>query len=95
MANYLALVKFTTQGLANYKDTTRRADGIREALAKQGVEVLHLWWSMGPYDGFIEFRAENDETASAAMLSIASKGFVQLTTMRVFNEDEMNRIINR
>jgi uncharacterized protein with GYD domain len=95
MANYLTLVKFTSQGLANYKDTTRRAADIREMLAQRGVEVLHLWWCMGPYDGFLEFRAENDEAASAAMLSIASQGFVQLTTIRVFNEEEMNRIVNK
>lgn len=94
MANYLSMVKFTAQGIANYKDSPQRASEIRAALSRRGIEVLHLWWSLGPYDGFLEFRAENDEAASAAMLSVASQGFVHLTTCRVFTEEEMKKIIN-
>jgi uncharacterized protein with GYD domain len=93
MAEYLATVRFTGQGVAKYKDTVKRAQKLRTALKKIGVEVKQIYWSMGRYDGFLIFSAKDDEVASAAMLSIAATGNVSLTTSRLFDEKEMARII--
>lgn len=93
MAHYLATVNFTAQGITQYKQTTQRTAQIRADLQQRGIEVIQIWWSMGPHDGFIVFRAADDEAASSAMLAIAGQGFVSINTHRVFDEDEIVRII--
>lgn len=95
MAEYLATVRFTGQGMAKYKETVKRAQKLRSALKKLGVEVRQIYWSMGRYDGFLIFSAADDEVASAAMLYVAAQGNVSLTTSRLFDEKEMARIVAR
>ncbi len=95
MSTYLATVQFTARGLAKYRDTTKRAAKVRADLKKQGVEVMGIYWAMGPADGFLLFRAADDESASAAMLSIAAQGNVRLTTTRLFDEREMATILSK
>lgn len=93
MATYLATVKLTAQGVAAYKQTTKRAAKIRSGLKKLGAEVREIWWALGPFDGFLVFEAADDQAASAAALWIASQGNVTLCTSRIFNESEMAKVI--
>jgi uncharacterized protein with GYD domain len=92
MATYLTLIKFTERGVKDIKDTCKRAADFKSHAKKHNVEVKEQYWCMGAYDGLIVFEAPDDETATAAMLSLSSREEVTTQTLRSFNAAEMSRI---
>jgi len=50
---------------------------------------------MGAYDGLIVFDAPDDETASAAMLSLSSRENVTTQVLRSFTATEMSKILGK
>ena len=95
MATYLTLIKFTQRGVKDIKDTCKRAAELQTHAKKHGIEVKEQYWCMGAYDGLIVFDAPDDETATAAMLSLSSRENVTTQTMRSFNAAEMSKIVAR
>jgi uncharacterized protein with GYD domain len=95
MATYIVLTSFTEQGIRNVKDTTKRADAVRELAKKMGVTVKDLYWTIGKYDVVVTFEAPNDETMTALSLAIGSQGNVRTQTLRAFSRDEMSGIIGK
>ena len=84
MATYIVLSSFTDQGVRTVKDTTKRADAVRELARK-----------MGKYDVVATFEAPDDASMTALSLAIAGAGNVRTQTMRAFSKDEMNGIIGK
>jgi uncharacterized protein with GYD domain len=95
MATYVTLIKFTERGAKNIKDTCNRAAEFKGGAKKLGIEVKAQHWCMGPFDGLIIFDAADDETASAAMLSLSSLDNVRTQTFRSFTTSEMGKILGR
>jgi uncharacterized protein with GYD domain len=93
MATFLALIKFTERGVKGIRDTCKRAAEFKANGKKHGIVVKEQCWCMGALDGFIVFDARDDETATAAMLSLSSQGFVTTQTLRSFNLAEMSQIV--
>ena len=93
MATYIALVDFTTDGISNIQHTTRRSEDFAEDAKKLGIEVKHTYWTMGVHDGVLIFEAADDETATAAMLSLGSRGKAHTQTLRAFDSTEMDAIL--
>ena len=50
MATYIVLTSFTDQGVRTAKDTTKRADAVKEQAKKFGATVKELYWTLGSYD---------------------------------------------
>jgi uncharacterized protein with GYD domain len=92
MPTYIALLKWTGQGVANVKDSPSRLDAGREAFKKNGVEIKDTYLTMGRYDLVCVIDAPDDETYAAAMLSLGSQGNVQTETLRAFTEDQYRNI---
>jgi len=95
MAMYLTLLKFTEQGVKNIKDTCKRAGDFRTKAKSLGIEIKEQFWSLGAYDGGIVFQAPDDETATAAMLSLSALNNVTTQTLRTFDAAEMGKIVAR
>ena len=95
MATYVSLIKFTEQGVKNFKDTCKRAADFKASAKKFGIEVKETYWCMGAFDGVLILDAPDDETATAGMLSLATLANVTTQTLRSFNAVEMNRILGR
>jgi uncharacterized protein with GYD domain len=93
MATYVTLVKFTELGEKQIKDTCKRAADFKSHAKKHGIEVREQYWCMGAFDGVILFEAPDDETATAAILSLSSRDFVAAQTMRAFTAAEMGSIV--
>lgn len=91
MATYITLVKLTDQGAKNVKQVTER---IREAMQVAGEFGVRFqaYMTMGPYD-FVGIAQAPDDEAAKANLSIASRGDVQTLTMRAFQGEEIQRIV--
>lgn len=95
MVTYIALASFTDQGIKNIKETTRRADAVKELGAKFGVNMKEIYWTLGQYDLVVFFEAADDAAVTAFGLSIAAAGNVRMQTLRAFSKDEMNAILGK
>ena len=93
MATYIVLTSFTDQGIRTIKDTTKRADAVRETARKMGIETKSLYWTVGKYDVVVTFEAPDDATMTALSLAISSAGNVRTQTMRAFTKDEVTGIL--
>lgn len=95
MATYIALCNFTDQGIRTVKDTTKRADAVKEAASKFGAKMPQIYWTLGPYDLVTVIEASDDASATAFGLAIASAGNIRMQTLRAFSRDEMAAILSK
>jgi uncharacterized protein with GYD domain len=93
MPTYIALAKFTEQGLRNIKGTVDRADAARAAASKMGVTMKDLYWTQGEFDVVVTCDAQDETSMNAFSLAIASQGNVRFETLRCIDKDEMKKIL--
>jgi uncharacterized protein with GYD domain len=95
MPTYVTLINWTDQGVKNFKESVDRYEAARDAMRAQGISFKDVYWTVGPYDivGIVE--APDDESATAALLSVAALGNIRTTTLRGFSADEMRAVIER
>lgn len=93
MANYIVLSSFTEQGIRSVKDTTKRADAVRDLAKKFGVTAKEFYWTLGTWDVVVVFDAPDDASMTALGLAIGAAGNVRTQTMRAFSREEMNGIL--
>lgn len=95
MATYIVLTSFTDQGIRNVKESTKRADGVRELAKKFGVTAKEFFWTLGTYDVVAIFDAPDEASMTALGLAIGAAGNVRTQTMRAFSKEEMNGIVGK
>jgi uncharacterized protein with GYD domain len=93
MATYVVLSNFTEQGIRSVKDSTKRADAVKELAKRYGVTAKDFYWTLGSYDVVVVFDAPDDASMTALGLAIGSLGNVRTQTMRAFSREEMNGIL--
>lgn len=95
MATYIALGTFTDQGLRTVKETTKRADLVRESAGKFGVKMRDIFWTQGQYDIVTLLDAQDETSVSAFGLAVAAAGNVRFQTLRALTRDEMNAVLQK
>ena len=95
MQTYLTLWRWTEQGLRNAKETVNRYHAFQETTQQAGGRLVTFGWTQGPYDGFFIAEAPDELNAMAGLLTLVGAGNVTTTTLRVFNEQEMQQIIQK
>ena len=95
MPTYITLAKFTGQGAKTIQDTTKRARMFMELAKKRKVNYKGIYWTLGRFDVVSVFEAPNEETATALVLDLGSKGNVSTQTMRAFSAKEMDKILSK
>lgn len=93
MPTYIALLKWTTQGISKVGDSAKRLDAGREAFKKVGVEIRDVYLTMGRYDLVCVIEAPDDETYAKAVLGLGAQGSIGTETLKAFTEDEYRRIV--
>ena len=93
MPTYIALLRWTQQGVAKVKDSPKRLDAGRKAFKKFGVEIKDTYLTMGRYDLVCVIDGPDDETVARALLTLGSQGNVQTETLKAWNEDDFRKII--
>ena len=91
---YIMLLRWTEQGIRNFKDTTKRADSAKREAERIGGK-LTLYWTFGEYDLVCILEAPNDEAAMEFGLKVGSFGNVRTTTLKAFTEEEIAKVINK
>ena len=95
MAKYVILVNWTEKGIADAKQTTQRADKVRQMAQELGGKVDLLLWTLGRYDIVGIADMPDDETAALMGLRIGALGSVRTETLRAFTSDEIGGIVGR
>lgn len=95
MSTYVALVRFTQQGLQNIHESPHRAAAFKAAARRAGAKILQLLWTLGAHDGVIVFQAMDDATAASLMMGLSSLGNVHTTTMRAFDAAEFAQVADK
>jgi uncharacterized protein with GYD domain len=95
MVTYIVLANFTEQGARSIRDTTKRAEQVKELGVKFGVNMKNIYWTQGQYDLVTYCEAENEDQMAAFGLAITSSGNVRMQPMRAFTKDEMNGILSK
>ena len=93
MATYIVLTSFTDQGIRNVKETTKRADAVKELAKKFGITAKEFFWTLGSYDVVAIFEAPDDASITALGLAIGAGGNIRTQTLRAFSREEMNGIL--
>ena len=93
MATYIVLGQFTDQGIRNIKETTKRAQALKDMAQKFGATVNAVYWTLGQYDIATIVEAPDDTSVNALLLSIGALGNVKTQTLRAFSADEMGQIL--
>jgi uncharacterized protein with GYD domain len=93
MSVYMLLCNFTDQGVRNIKDAPSRRAAAREMGKKLGVDIKAGYLAMGTYDLLIHAEAASDEAMATFVMSLASKGNVRTTTLKVFPEAQYDKIV--
>jgi uncharacterized protein with GYD domain len=93
MPTYIALLKWTPQGVSRIKDSPSRLDAGRAAFKTAGIEMKEVFMTMGRYDLICVLEAPDDETLAKGMLGLGSQGNVATETLKAFTEDEYRKIV--
>ena len=93
MPTYITLLRWTSEGVKNIKESPSRLDAARKAFQSAGVTLKDFYMVTGQYDMVIVSEAADDITLAKATLAIASKGSVQTETLRAFTENEYRTIV--
>jgi uncharacterized protein with GYD domain len=95
MATYLVLGQYTDQGIKNVKDTTKRAQALKDLAKKFDATVTAVYWTLGQFDVAAIIDAKDDVSVNAVLLSLGGLGNVRTQTLRAFSADEMGQILGR
>jgi uncharacterized protein with GYD domain len=93
MPTYIAMLKWTPQGLKDIKQSPSRLDAARKGFEQGGVKMKEFYMVMGQYDCIAMVDAPDDAALAKALLSIASQGSIGSETCRAFTENEYRQII--
>jgi len=93
MPTYVALLKWTQQGVSKVGSSAKRLDAGRKAFKKAGIEMKDVYLTMGRYDLVCVIEAPDDETYAKAILGLGSQGNVSTETLKAFTEDQYRAII--
>jgi len=93
MAKYVSLVQFTDTGVKNLRKTTARARAFQTKMEKVGIYTTQTLWTVGRYDLIHIFEAPDDEAAACFAYTLSALGNVRTNTMRAFDADEIDRIV--
>lgn len=93
MPTYIALLKWTPQGLQNIKQSPSRLDAARKGFQSMGVTMKSFYMVTGRYDMVAIVEAPDDAALAKALLATTSLGSITSETCRAFTEDEYRQIV--
>jgi uncharacterized protein with GYD domain len=87
-------MRWTEQGIINFKDTMKRAKAAKSEAEKIGGKFTSFW-TFGKYDVIGILEAPNEEAAMQLGLKVGSLGNIRTTTLRTFIEEEIASVIDK
>ena len=94
MRSYVILLNWTDQGARHSRETIKRARAFHNLIESRHGKVREHLYTLGEYDIVMVTEFPDDDTAAAAMLTLASLGNVRTKTMRAFSDGETAAIMS-
>jgi uncharacterized protein with GYD domain len=94
MPTYIAMLKWTSQGLQNIKQSPSRLDAARKGFEAAGAKMKDFYMVTGHYDMIAVVDAPDDATLAKALLGATSQGNITSETCHAFSEAEYRKIIS-
>jgi len=94
MSAYMLLCNFTDQGIRTIKEVPKRRAAAQDLGKKFGVDIKAGYLAIGAYDLIIHAESASDDAMAKFLLSLASKGNVRTTTVKIFNQEESDKIFD-
>lgn len=90
----------------SYEDESHLNDKQRDELPQNATTLIcvgilalplveQVYWTMGHYDSVAIIEASDDESVAAMMLELTAEGNLRTSTLRAFDHDEMQPIVQR
>ena len=95
MPTYIAMLKWTPQGIQNIKQSPSRLDAARKGFEAAGAKMKDFYMVTGRYDMIAIVDAPDDLTLAKAILGSTSQGSITSETCRAFTEDEYRQIMSQ
>jgi uncharacterized protein with GYD domain len=93
MATYISLIRFTSKGIEDIKDSPGRLEAAKKGYLAMGGELKQFYLTLGQYDAVVIGEAPDEQTAAKLALTIGSVGAIRTETLRAFTEEEYRHII--
>jgi uncharacterized protein with GYD domain len=93
MPTYIMLANWTDQGAQKVKESPRRLEVAKRALADMGGEFKGFYMTMGEYDLISVYEAPDDAVAARFTLVLGSLGTVRTKTLKAFPEAAYREIV--
>jgi uncharacterized protein with GYD domain len=88
MGKFVMLIRYTDEGVRDFKGIRQRIEHARKGAAELDVTIDAFYLTLGEYDALVVFDAPDARTAAKLSLINASNGRVRAVTMPAFTEDE-------
>jgi uncharacterized protein with GYD domain len=89
----MLLCNFTDQGIRTIKEVPKRRAAAQELGKKFGVDIKAGYLAIGAYV-IVHAESASDDAMAKFLLSLASKGNVRTTTVKVFSQEESDKIFD-
>jgi uncharacterized protein with GYD domain len=93
VTTYILLLNWTDQGIKTVRDSPKRLDAARKALADMGGSFKEFYMTMGEYDMVAVCEAPDDAVAARFALQIGSAGNIRSRTLKAFPENAYREVI--
>ena len=93
MPTYIALCRYTAEGIKAIKEAPKRLDKAKALARKLGGSMKALYLTMGSYDVVAVYDLPDDDAAATFALLIGRTGAVSTTTLRAFPESDYRRLV--
>jgi uncharacterized protein with GYD domain len=93
MPTYIAMLKWTPQGVRDIKQSASRLDAARKEFEAAGTKMKDFYMVSGQYDMIAIIEAPDYAAVAKSILSLVSRGNVTSETCRAFTEQEYRQII--
>jgi uncharacterized protein with GYD domain len=93
MPSYIMLANWTDQGAQKVRDSPRRLETAKKALADMGGEFRAFFMTLGEYDLVAVYEAPDDAVAARFSLLLGSLGSVRTKTLKAFPEAAYREIV--
>jgi len=94
VTTYILLLNWTDQGIKTVRDSPKRLDAARKALAAMGGSFKEFYMTMGEYDMVAVCEAPDDAVAARFVLQIGSTGNIRSRTLKAFPENAYREVVS-
>ena len=93
MPHYVALGKWTEEGIRSVREAPKRVENVRRMAQKLGGN-LQLYFTMGEYDTISIVEMPSDEAYNKFALWLGSQGNVRTRSLKAWTVDEAAKVLS-